>query len=83
MRQTATPPRIIAAIIASVTMPQLEKVKYERNLSELIDAKILPKYEIRKAFQKVRVDEFGAEASLQLVSRSMLRVSTYRILEDI
>ena len=54
-----------SATIASITMPQLDQVKYERNLDELIETQILPKYEVRKAFQKVRVsiDELGAEAA--------------------
>lgn len=54
-----------SATIASVIMPQLDQVEYERNLGELIGTQIFPKYEVRNAFQKVRVsvDELGAEAA--------------------
>ena len=58
-----------SATIASVIMPQLDQVKYERNLDELIGTQIFREYEVpyevRKAFQKVRVsvDELGAEAA--------------------
>ncbi|MYB39957.1 serpin family protein [Candidatus Saccharibacteria bacterium] len=51
--------------IASVTMPQLDEVEYERDLEELIGMGISTKYEVSEAFQKVRVsvDELGAEAA--------------------
>ena len=54
-----------SATIASVIMPQLDQVKYERKLDELIRTQIFPKYEVIDAFQKVRVsvDELGAEAA--------------------
>ena len=46
-------------------IPQLDQVKYEKSLDELIGTEISPKYEVRNAFQKVRVsvDELGAEAA--------------------